>query len=1085
MGTKVQFKSYWPGYYPMRDLNENSNSCSWPAYYGDKPLANGQYYNGFLPRAATDLYSAYDKDVLKRTMLEHEETFKNQVYELHRLYRIQRDLMDEFRRKEIHKNRIPVETSLSSSPLASQITSEDARRWHIPSFPLVNSACARPSVTGAEDIHSPMSSMKGHSAQGGHFASQNGGISKDLEVQDSRPTKVRRKMFDLQLPADEYIDTEEGEQFSEEKVSVMSSCVSNRNHKVAPENGVKLFHGNGGKTGFQGDSLTSDSCLKSRNGLADLNEPIQLEETNASGYVDLMGRGACHHKIQGVNLSCKPNSQFLSFPKGISFNSHHGSDNGTRDNRHLENNGNGKGWFSHVLDAGNDKGNMKSSSQSLQPEISSQPLQVLLNKAHEPSAYYLTDQSKAGLWSERTVCGLDMSDRSHEISSNKHLGSIVASHIPSPYPTAPSSDLAMPWSHSVSSWEKPSSSLSQKSMSVQKQPGLNPSATLSKSSQSSVQSNGFFGDSWHHKSNSHCNPGFGSEVPYKNGFYQGSSSGSKELPVHLSSISYLSCSNDHNRAPDHFVNNGLVKYYKGSDCIDMKSVKDENYVVLSNSSTNKVAPQQGFEIIDGGQKHEDHLAVLPWLRPNPTPKNEASNVGRISNTEDLSFLQSSPNQLSNKNEIGQGTNKFFTQNVKSVSCSNDIEVKRIEISDYPSNKKILGFPIFEKSHISKNESSSFTSPSVSPPLVSEGEVVEINRKSRILDINLPCEPAVPDTGNQIATEILVKDKKRDAIVSSLRHNIDLNFCISDDEASLVPSIPSTNVKISAGIDLEAPVVVDTEEDVIPIEAAEKQHDAPLQSPKHKAEHLLDELMVVAAEAMVAISSNLPNQCENATCNPAEASMMDCLNWFVEIVASCGDDIENKFDTILRVKDGEDNEESSSEGSDYFESMTLKLMETKEEDYMPKPLVPENLKLEETGTTLLPNRPRKGQARRGRQRRDFQRDILPGLASLSRHEVTEDLQTFGGLMRATGHMWHSGLTRRSSTRNGCGRGRRRSVANTSPTVPTSPPACTPLIQQLNNIEVGLEDRSLTGWGKTTRRPRRQRCPAGNPPSIPLT
>ena len=64
----------------MRDLNENSNSCSWPAYYGDKPLANGQYYNGFLPRAATDLYSAYDKDVLKRTMLEHEETFKKQVF---------------------------------------------------------------------------------------------------------------------------------------------------------------------------------------------------------------------------------------------------------------------------------------------------------------------------------------------------------------------------------------------------------------------------------------------------------------------------------------------------------------------------------------------------------------------------------------------------------------------------------------------------------------------------------------------------------------------------------------------------------------------------------------------------------------------------------------------------------------------------------------------------------------------------------------------------------------------------------------------------------------------------------------------
>lgn len=1065
----------------MRDLNENSNSCSWPHYYGDKTIANGQYYNGFLPRASTDLYPPYDKDELKKTMLEHEEIFKNQVNELHRLYRIQRDLMDEFRRKDLHKNRMPIEASLSSSPLASQITSEDARRWHVPSFPMVNSACARPSVTGAEDIHSPMSSMKGHSAQGGHFPSQNGGISKDLEMQDSRPTKVRRKMFDLQLPADEYIDTEEGEQFSEEKVSAMSGSISNRNHKVAPENGVKLFRDNGGKTGFQGDALTSDSRLKSRNGLADLNEPIQLEETNASGYVDLLGRGACHQEIQGPDMSARPNSQLLSLPKGISLNSHHGSNNGTRDNRHLENNGNAKGWFSHVLEAGNGKSNMKSTSQGLQPEISSQPLQVLLNKAHEPSAYYLTDQSKAGLWSERTVCGLDMTDRSHEISSTKHLGSTVASHIPSPYPIAPS-DLSKSWSHSVSSWEKSSSNLSQKSMSVQKQPYLNSSATLSKSSQSSVQSNGFLGDAWHLKSNSRCNPGFGSEFPNGSGFYQGSSSGSKELPIHLSSISYQNCSNDNNRAPAQLINNGLAKYYKDSDCTDMKSVKDENYVVLSNSSTNKVPPQQGF---DGGQRHEDHPAALPWLRPNFAPKNEASNAGRISNKEDLSFLQSSPNQLPNKNEIGKGANQIFTQNVKSFSCSNDVEVKRIEIGDYPSNKKILGFPIFEKSHISKNESYSFTSPSVSLPLLSEGEVVENNGKNRVLDINLPCEPAVPDLGNQIATEILIKDKKRDANVSSLRHNIDLNSCISDDEASLAPSTPSARVKISAGIDLEAPVVVDAEEDVIPEEAAEKQHDPPLPSPKHKAEKPLDELMVVAAEAMIAISSSvLHSQIDNATCNQSESSMMDRLNWFVEIVSSCGDDIESKFDTLLRVKDGEDNEESSSEGSDYFESMTLKLMDTKEEDYMPKPLVPENLKLEDTGTTLVPNRPRKGQARRGRQRRDFQRDILPGLASLSRHEVTEDLQTFGGLMRATGHLWHSGLTRRSSTRNGCGRGRRRSVASSSPTVPTSP-ACTPLIQQLNNIEVGLEDRSLTGWGKTTRRPRRQRCPAGNPPSIPLT
>lgn len=79
MGTKVQCKSYLPGYYPMRDLNQDSNSCSWPPYYGDKTLTNGQYYNGFLPRAAAEAYSGYEKDVVKRTMLEHEAVFKKQV----------------------------------------------------------------------------------------------------------------------------------------------------------------------------------------------------------------------------------------------------------------------------------------------------------------------------------------------------------------------------------------------------------------------------------------------------------------------------------------------------------------------------------------------------------------------------------------------------------------------------------------------------------------------------------------------------------------------------------------------------------------------------------------------------------------------------------------------------------------------------------------------------------------------------------------------------------------------------------------------------------------------------------------------
>lgn len=264
--------------------------------------------------------------------------------------------MDDIKRKELHRNRMPVETSLSSSPLASHVTSEDARNWHSHSFLVANSVCVRPSASGVEGIHSPLSSMKGNSSQTGPFPSQNGGSSKDLEVLESRPTKVRRKMFDLQLPADEYIDTEEGEQV-DDKVSVVSHYYPNRNGKTAAESGAaesgtNIFLNDGGKRGCKGDSLRSDTCLANTNGLADLNEPVQLEETNASAFIDLLGHDSCNGKIQGSDGSAKPNSQYLGLPKDMPLSSYHGSNSGTRNNSHLDNNGSGKGWISYVLEAG-------------------------------------------------------------------------------------------------------------------------------------------------------------------------------------------------------------------------------------------------------------------------------------------------------------------------------------------------------------------------------------------------------------------------------------------------------------------------------------------------------------------------------------------------------------------------------------------------------------------------------------------------------------------------------------------------------------------------------------------------------------
>ncbi|KAA8529377.1 hypothetical protein F0562_033824 [Nyssa sinensis] len=1109
MGTKVHYKSYSPGYYSMRDLNEeDSNGSRWPLFYGDKTLTNGQYYNVFFPRTLSDSFPGYDKDALKQKMLEHDAIFKNQVKELHRLYRIQRDMMDEIKRMELHKHRMPIETSSSSTLLASQMPSEDARKWHIASFPLANSVSARSSMSGAEIINSPLSCTIGNNTQAGPSPPQNGYSSKDCEILESRPSKVRKKLFDLQLPADEYIDTEDGEQYQDNKMSDTSSYLPNRNHKIASESNVKLFLGGGVKTDQQGDASRSDSCMRSSVGLADLNEPIQVEEATVPASVDFLGRGACNGESKGLDLSAKPKSQFLGLPKEILQNSLRGSNNESLNKICVENKGKGREWLSRMNEAGHSESNLNFIPQGYQPDklpLPSQPMHIMPNKAHQPSGVLPTDHNKGDLWREGTGHGLEISERGRDLTSFNHLEPVVASHIRSPYPFINTNDMANAWSHSIASWEKPNSSLTQKLAPVQTHPSLSSSATLS-SSQPSVQGHEIFGNKWLLNSSSRTTTGFGGDLPNRNGSYHGSSSGSKDLPIRFPSVGfdYLNCNKDDNVASERSINYGSGSFFKCSNVIDLNSAKDINLnVVLSKSSSNEVVPRQGVEIIDGERKHEDRIVVLPWLKAKPTCKNEDANMRRDSNSVELSFYQASSNQLSNKGETANGPNQIFSQNIAFTSCDHDVGAKRksfcIEIGDSLGDRKILGFPIFENPSASKNESSSLVSTSASLRCPPQGEDIKTEGKTGLIDINVACDLTVPESGKHIAAEVQVVEKETDITVTSLRNHIDLNSCISEDEVPLVPSAASTsaNVKFTIEIDLEAPVIPEVEEEFLPGEV-QYQHETVLKSPQCKANHPPDEVIRIAAEAIVAISSFGHNNMEDSTwtCHPSEASLADSLLWFVEVVSSCTDDLESKLGIESSVKVGGENDESSCVEFDYFEAMTLKLTEIKEEEYMPKPLVPENLKVEETGATSVPNRSRKGQARRGRQRRDFQRDILPGLASLSRHEVTEDLQTFGGLMRATGHFWHSGSTRRNGTRNGGARGRRRLLIDPTPAptptpTPTPTPAvavstiCTPLMQQLNNIEVGLEDRSLTGWGKTTRRPRRQRCPAGNPPPVPLT
>lgn len=71
----MQLKSYLPGYLTMRDLKEDATSV-W-ALFNDGTL-NGQMYSGMTSRTING-YSEYCKELLRQTMLRHEEIFRKQV----------------------------------------------------------------------------------------------------------------------------------------------------------------------------------------------------------------------------------------------------------------------------------------------------------------------------------------------------------------------------------------------------------------------------------------------------------------------------------------------------------------------------------------------------------------------------------------------------------------------------------------------------------------------------------------------------------------------------------------------------------------------------------------------------------------------------------------------------------------------------------------------------------------------------------------------------------------------------------------------------------------------------------------------
>ena len=76
MGTKVEGKIYIPGCFDMADSSVNSNFNALPYFKENRPSV---HLSDKFTITSSDGSVHYDKEMLKRTMLVHEATFRKQV----------------------------------------------------------------------------------------------------------------------------------------------------------------------------------------------------------------------------------------------------------------------------------------------------------------------------------------------------------------------------------------------------------------------------------------------------------------------------------------------------------------------------------------------------------------------------------------------------------------------------------------------------------------------------------------------------------------------------------------------------------------------------------------------------------------------------------------------------------------------------------------------------------------------------------------------------------------------------------------------------------------------------------------------
>ncbi|XP_009338783.2 uncharacterized protein LOC103931092 [Pyrus x bretschneideri] len=941
MGANIQCNSYFPGYYASGNHNLIANDSK------RKHNLSADHFE-------------YYKEALKQTMLKQDTILRNQVQDLHRLYRRQRELMDEIRRNESEKHQQKMEASWLTTDLSRSSSVCVQKALHVPSLPLVNPACSQISVSVAESFQSPSCFVRGRDIQTCSYPTQTEGRSGDSELLESKCNKFRKNFLDLELPADAYIDDEGEGSLVDGKVSEAPEVSSShliRFPEAVCNGDAKQFLGTDGYSSVSEDDMSTTASLEK--GSVDLNYLHKLEKgTSPTSGLQFLSKEYIQDTWKRQDFEVCSNVLLQERKRKQELPS---TDDTEKRKRTL-----------NSFPPGSHADKLYPSSSLLHEEL----------KAAEPPTLHQNNQNS---WSGRTIFGLQ-NPRSYSQS-----GPSGASSMCMPYEHIPQGKMENSGASCNAAIRKPVHDFARFPMAVQALPSFNTPVPSGNCSKSSTVRPGINGDMLQFKNDLRSSTKHGSAFFLDDNFSNGSQLESKNSEPHISFDNLI------------WTSDNLVIELPGvqkdvMDSANVKSRKDINLNCVPTGCSLDAAVSQCFQATTGSEKLEASSESLPWHRRKHNGKTDKG-------------------------------------------CEDSTQV---EASDFSS--KII------------RESTGHPSNSIlNPP-----EEVKKRRKAVVFDLNADCD-SVLDAEIELTGQVVENEFDR----KDFGFQIALNSSTTGDKFSPADSL-------STGILLEAPASPENKEcspprgesDVNQVETPFllQGQDDPENNDFSPPIIQFDENQVVrtAAESLVSISSSELRSCIVRTTDKPLKTSCASLCWFAGIASSVVGGQENEGRVVI-------SEELLPDGMDYFEVMTLSLTETKVEECCCCCCRSNGHKKEETGTTSLPNQPRKGR-KRGRQRKDFQSEILPNLASLSRHEVTEDLQTIEKLIES------SGTTRsvRCATKPGLARGRKRSSISPSTVTESS-------LESLIGAksQVGKEERSLICWGEVTRRRRGQRYPVSKP------